>query len=275
MAQLKNTLISGNARVTGTLFSTNVDLSNLKIGGSQGTAGQVLKVNSGATGVEWGAAADVINGVTISHLNQDNSPHYWGGSLLFDSPNNATYQGRIEAYTKAGTDSDSGDYLRFLAIKISDSSYNAGVQISLTNGILFGAAWNDYAEYRRARTPIAPGRVVVDTDEGAVVLASERLQPGAQVVSDTYGFIEGKTEDAKTPIAVAGRVLVYPYRSRAEYHAGMCVCSAPDGTVDIMTRDEIKEYPDCIVGIVSEIPTYETWGETNVKVDGRIWVKVK
>ena len=38
---------------------------------------------------------------------------------------------------------------------------------------------------------------------------------------------------------------------------------------------EIKEYPDCIVGIVSEIPQYETWGSDNVNVNGRIWIKIK
>ena len=85
----------------------------------------------------------------------------------------------------------------------------------------------------------------------------------------------GETAKAKTPLAVAGRVLVYPYKNKNEYHAGMAVCSAPDGTVDIMTREEIREYPDCIVGIVSEIPQYNTWGSDNVKVDGRIWIKVR
>lgn len=55
----------------------------------------------------------------------------------------------------------------------------------------------------------------------------------------------------------------------------MAVCSAPNGTVDIMTREEIKEYSDCIIGIVSEIPQYETWGSDNVNVNGRIWIKIK
>lgn len=95
------------------------------------------------------------------------------------------------------------------------------------------------------------------------------------MISDTYGHLMGQTENATTPIAVAGRVLVYTYQPRENYHAGMAVCSAPDGTVDIMSRAEICEYPDCIVGIVSEIPDYEIWGSDNVKVDGRIWIKVR
>ena len=85
----------------------------------------------------------------------------------------------------------------------------------------------------------------------------------------------GETEEATTPLAVAGRVLVYPYQNRESYHAGMAVCSAPNGTVDIMTRDEICKYPDCIVGIVSEIPNYKNWGTDNIKVNDRIWIKVK
>ena len=139
---------------------------------------------------------------------------------------------------------------------------------------VFNAVFNDYAECRTT-IDLTPGHVVVDQDDGSLICSNRRLQPGAQVISDTYGHLMGVTETATTPIAVAGRVLVYPYQLRTNYHAGMAVCSAPNGTVDIMTRDEIRDYPDCIIGIVSEIPEYETWGSNNVKVDGRIWIKVK
>lgn len=139
---------------------------------------------------------------------------------------------------------------------------------------VFNAVFNDYAEYRTTIN-LTPGHVVIDQDNGSLTCSSARLQPGAQVISDTFGHSMGETDTAKTPIAVAGRVLVYPYQARENYHAGMTVCSAPDGTVDIMTREEIRDYPDCIVGIVSEIPEYETWGSDNVKVNGRIWIRVK
>jgi hypothetical protein len=65
---------------------------------------------------------------------------------------------------------------------------------------------------------------------------------------------------------------------------GAAVCSAPDGTVDIMTREEIKEYPERIIGIVSEIPNYEVWncggdgqGDNSIKVpvNNRIWIYVR
>jgi hypothetical protein len=55
--------------------------------------------------------------------------------------------------------------------------------------------------------------------------------------------------------------LAYPHESKEYYTAGDAVCSGPDGTVSKMTREEIREYPERIIGTVSEIPSYETWGD--------------
>ena len=144
---------------------------------------------------------------------------------------------------------------------------------------VYNAVWNDYAECREADTEEA-GRCVTETG-GKMRLTDARLMAGCRLISDTYGFCMGETEKAKTPVAVAGRVLAYPYRSSWEYYLGAAVCSAPGGTVDLMTREEIKEYPERIVGTVSEIPDYEVWrGGTaedpkEVRVYGRIWIYVR
>ena len=106
-------------------------------------------------------------------------------------------------------------------------------------------------------------------------LSTERLQSGANVVSDTFGFAIGETENCKTPIAVSGRALVYTHEDRYSYEAGDPVCAAPDGTVSKMSREEVMMYPDRIVGTVSEIPEYERWGTGNVEVKNRIWIKIK
>ena len=48
-----------------------------------------------------------------------------------------------------------------------------------------------------------------------------------------------------------------------------------------MTEEEELKYPWAIVGTVSAVPDYEEWGggemadRPSVKVDGRIWIKVK
>jgi len=85
----------------------------------------------------------------------------------------------------------------------------------------------------------------------------------------------GETNECKTPLAVAGRALAYTYEDRNSYPLGAAVCTGPNGTVSLMTREEIMMYPDRIVGTVSEIPNYETWGTGNVEVNGRIWIKVR
>lgn len=138
---------------------------------------------------------------------------------------------------------------------------------------VYGAVYNDYAEYRNTVTA-NPGRVVIENGDGSLSLSTKRLQLGANIISDTYGFAIGKTDNAQTPIAVCGRVLAYPYEERKLFTPGAAVCSGPNGTVSLMTREEIREWPDAIIGYVSEIPTYEYWGTDNIKVNGRLWIKL-
>lgn len=164
---------------------------------------------------------------------------------------------------------------------VSDADYVAAnysgvkfIQFTSSGGVT-GAVWNDYAEYRSAAEEIIPGQVVYSDNNGDLHKTTSRLQAFEGVVSDTFGFSIGETEDAKTPLAVAGRVLVYPDEDRYSFNAGDVVCAGKNGTVSLMTREEITIYPDRIVGIVSEIPEYKVWGSGNVEVNGRIWIKVK
>lgn len=151
----------------------------------------------------------------------------------------------------------------------SDGTHKAG-----TTSQFYGAVWNDYAEYRDQDYELKPGYITYCDDDGKLKYATERLQHFEGVVSDTFGFAIGETDNCRTPLAVSGRVLVY-CDPEDRFHAGDCVCAGPNGIAYRMTREEIIEFPDRIVGTVSEIPTYETWGSGNVAVDGRIWIKVR
>lgn len=133
---------------------------------------------------------------------------------------------------------------------------------------------NDYAEYRLVDAK-EPGRCVIEDESGVMKLSTKRLQPGAEIISDTYGMLIGKQNNNQIPIASSGRVLAYPAEDRNTYSLGCAVCSGPNGTVSQMTREEIKEYPERIIGTVSEIPKYETWGDKNIKVNGRIWIRIR
>ncbi len=169
-------------------------------------------------------------------------------------------------------------YTSFTSGASIPSGFSAGTSLTTAEGLkapkVHGAVWNDYAEFRHTKHTILPGHVVVETGHGDLVMSTKRLQPGGNIVSDTFGFAIGETKECKTPIAVSGRVLAYPYEERWEYEPGDAVCTGPCGTVSKMTREEIREYPERIIGTVSEIPEYDTWGEDNVEVNGRIWIKV-
>ena len=147
--------------------------------------------------------------------------------------------------------------------------------IYVTGSVLFGAAWNDYAEYRHTVNKIEPGRCVVEDGFDSLVLSSERMQAGAEIVSDTFGFAIGQTEKCQTPIAVTGRVLAYPYEDIDKYKPGMPVCSGPNGTVSLMTEAEARNFPWLIIGTVSAIPQEKTWGTNNVSTENRIWIRVR
>jgi len=42
-----------------------------------------------------------------------------------------------------------------------------------------------------------------------------------------------------------------------------------------MTDEEEEKYSSRIIGIISEIPDYETWGENNIAVNRRVWIRIK
>ena len=157
------------------------------------------------------------------------------------------------------------------AVKISGG---LGVAGTIYGKTVYGSVYNDYAEYRSSENVI-PGNCIYDDYDGAMKKTTKRLQPACKIVSDTFGFAIGQTEKCKTPTAVCGRVLAIPYEEREAYSIGDCVCSGPSGTISKMTREEIINYPDRIVGIVSEIPNYTTWGEDDIQVNGRIWIYVR
>lgn len=165
----------------------------------------------------------------------------------------------------------------YRAYNASGTKNTTGVYFNGSTGVLYGAAWNDYAEFRsQHEEEIQAGYCVASTNDGKVYKTNNHLQACDGIVSDTYGFTIGETPEANIPLAVSGRVLAYCEGDRNSYQAGDTVGASANGKVIKMTREEIKEYPDRIVGIVSEIPQYETWGANdNVKVNGRIWIKVR
>ena len=159
------------------------------------------------------------------------------------------------------------------AVKISGG---LGVAGNIYAAKVYGAVWNDYAECRESNEFIDAGYVVKENGDDTLSLADGRLIYGCSIVSDTFGFMIGETDKAHTPIAVSGRVLAYPYENREvfRHNIGCFVCSGPNGTVSLMNKEEVWNHPEAIIGQVSAVPDYEYWGN-NVKVNGRVWIKVR
>ena len=149
--------------------------------------------------------------------------------------------------------------------------YNGTVIKSLDKKGVWTTAGNDFAEFRLGEE-VEAGRVVCENGDGTVSCSYKRLQPGASIVSDTYGSVIGQNKNS-IPLAVAGRVLAYPYEDWWTFEPGEAVCAGPNGTVSKMSRREIRKYPERIIGTVSELPTYEKWND--IPVNGRIWIKIK
>lgn len=254
-------------------FTTNVELYTTAYEWGT-TQGETIILNDSYNFTNCGQV------VGFTQNGNNSVPVLWlrgGGKYFVECDYSASWTVRTSLYYTYGSASDT--YKQTVEPQSSYPGFKAGnggaINGTIRAGQVYGAVWNDYAEYRQTKKHIQPGYCVIETGKGDLIKSSERLQPGANIVSDTFGFAIGETEQTKTPLAVSGRVLAYPYEDRDSYQAGDPVCSGPNGTISKMTREEVREYPERIIGTVSEIPDYEVWGTGNVKVNNRIWIKVK
>lgn len=156
------------------------------------------------------------------------------------------------------------------AAPIPGAENEGGIYFDQT-GVLFGSAWNDFAEFRKCENVI-PGTCVVEIGNGKLRKSDSYLLPAAGIISDTFGMIIGEQNKDSLPFAVAGRVLAF-VEEKDKLKIGDALKTAPNGRLAKMKRREIRKYPDRIVGYVSEFPNYEKWN--TVPVNGRIWIKIK
>lgn len=272
-------LYSGSGYQTGAVIT--ISSSEKRFFGN--VTGNVTGNCSGSSGSCTGHAASdlALSGGVMTGAIQFNSK---GNCSIYNGPNDQTagYNGTLNNLVIS-----SWNGVSFTTSCTGQTcTGKSAVSINCRNGYVYAgrvynAVWNDYAEYR-ASSSEEPGRVIIPSTTGIAHLSTERLQSGGRVISDTYGHAVGQSNYANTPVGLSGRVLAYPYKNKNEYKIGDAVCSAPGGTVDIMTRDEIKEYPDRIIGIVNEIPDYDIWepsreggGREPIHTNGRIWIDVK
>lgn len=309
MAQLKDLLVNGSSRFIGDIYGNlrgNADTATKATSADSATTAttannvkSTLTIKMDSTTIMYNGSATKNINITPANIGAASSSHNHDSSYVKKSGDTIT--GEL-AFTNAnairfvqGTGTTKSVLMRndgndFYIIPCNATSGNSwyipgggseySFKINLTNGFtyvskLYGAVWNDYAEFRNGDT-IEPGKCVIEVGDDTLITSTERLMPGANITSDTFGFAIGETEQAKTPIAVSGRVLAYPYESREEFkkNIGRPVCSGPNGTVSIMTDEEYRNKGYCAIGTISAVPNYEEWGTGKVKVNGRVWIKV-
>ena len=299
-----NNIGSQTANFKGNTASTSTSTGAVTVTGGLGVGGQVTAARVGAGGSNTGYAlyangATFLNGKIVGALSASYGPTLPTSDLtngrLFFQEVSTEYElpdgGNAGSFLIKNSAADRDVYWdNSISHLITDTFITAGTNIMAMGNIqangtisgsrVFNAVWNDYAECRSSWIE-EPGRVIVESKTGTMELATQRLMAGCKIISDTYGNLMGESSTAKTPVAIAGRVLAYPYQDRDKYELGAAVCSGPNGTVDIMTREEIREYPERILGTVSEIPDYNMWQAGNeenpilIKVKGRIWIYVR
>lgn len=263
---------------TGYYFNKNIYVQGDIYGGSGYNEYFIRSTNGGA----YNCNTQYNTGVTLVHKGT-NYPSGSAYGMLFTMAyrkptGNTTPDFGGQIFIPCG---DDRSYPNSMFFRTSNaSSWNSWQRLWKVGDSITGAVWNDYAEYRESNCS-EPGYVLIENGDDTLSKSTERLQQFAGISSDTWGFSQGQTEKAKTPIAVAGRVLAYTYQDRNNYKPGDAVCTAPNGTIDIMTEEEIIKYPHRIVGTVSCVPNYEEWGggegadRDPVKVNNRIWIKIK
>lgn len=151
--------------------------------------------------------------------------------------------------------------------------YSPSVYIDCYSNVIYGGAWNDIAEFRHSYDNYVGGTCVSTSSvSDSVSLSNKRRAPNSYIVSDTYGFAIGQSEENNCPIAIAGRVLACV---EGRVRPGNAVCSSVNGKVCRMRWWEKILYPECIVGYVESIPETQIWGKKQIPINSRVWVRVK
>ncbi len=141
---------------------------------------------------------------------------------------------------------------------------------------VWGAVWNDVADFQDLNDELVPGKCYVDTPIGAEI-CSERCQMAViGLASDTFGFSVGSDSEKKkqVPIAISGWVLAYVDK---QYPTGTPLTNDGYGFLTEMTLEEKRNYPERLIATYKKPEANSKFGPPGqeIEVNGRHWVKVK
>lgn len=156
------------------------------------------------------------------------------------------------------------------------STGNLSCAGNITAAKVYNAVFNDYAEYRLCKERIKAGYIVTEDETNCdfvKLCKTKKTKAKLFAVSDTFGNCMGVNKNSVS-VALSGRVLLY-METKKNFKVGDYIGCSKNGRGRKLSRIEALFYPKRILGTVSSIPTYKTWGSDNVNVDGRIWVNLR
>lgn len=131
------------------------------------------------------------------------------------------------------------------------------------------------------------GNVLIERGDGYLEKSSARLQSGAYVASSEAILVSSGYDDVENSanVAIVGRILTF-VEDRDNLQVGDVLCTGENGYASKMSEEEIRLYPNKILGEVVEIPTYDIWRDSahqdsdddipyvEINVKNRVWVKI-
>ena len=241
MANLKDLLVNGTARVLGKLYASEF------VGNLSGRATNATNAKSISDGTMT-LYAQYSNEVNFGGSN-DAGTIYFGYRAADSKP-------IPSVFVFGGTGSGSA---------------------TIKAGAVQGAVFNDLAD----AIPVGEGDVLeagycYGFDGEHYTKTSAYMQKSyIGIHSDTFGFLMGHEEGKeKLNVAVSGFVLAYVDK---EYEVGTPLTCTTDGYLTEIKFEDKMKYPERIVATYWKNEPNEEWGleDKKVKVKGRRWVKVK
>lgn len=160
------------------------------------------------------------------------------------------------------------------ALKVDGNIYADG---NISGYKVFHAVWNDISDAIEVQDDleIEPGFCYM-FDGITYKKTEEYCQKGVLGIhSDTAGDILGrKGKHKELDIAIGGFVLAHVDDI---YESGTPLTCGPDGCLTEMKREDVREYPERLVGTYWKPEPEDFWGSENGKipVNGRQWIKIK
>ncbi len=136
---------------------------------------------------------------------------------------------------------------------------------------VYNAVWNDFADYQPLLEDIyIPGYCYYETGSGIKKCFKRRQRGVVGVCSDTFGISVGQDSNKhQIPMAVSGWVLAHVDK---DYKPGTALINDKNGKLTKARWYEKIFFYDRVIGFYAR-KEKEEWN--SLKVNGRVWIKVK